>query len=303
MKFHAWFFAASAALAGLALAQSSNNPLAGRWDLNITSPTGTIPGWIEYVEKDGAPSVRYQPRSGTVYAVRNAKVEAGHLLLPIGRATWDLTAQGNKITGVIKNADATQGQVTGVRAPELKRAPPKAWGNPEPLFNGKDLTGWEPDNPARSHWIAKDGELVNEQSGANLRTTRKFDDFKLHIEFNCPDGGNSGVYLRGRYEIQVEYEPLTQNDEFHRIGAIYGFIKPAAELPRKPGTWENYDVTLVGRYLTVVRNGVKTIDNQEIPGITGGALDSDEAAPGAFYIQGDHTGGLRYRNITVSVPK
>ncbi|HEX6896330.1 MAG TPA: DUF1080 domain-containing protein, partial [Bryobacteraceae bacterium] len=83
----------------------------------------------------------------------------------------------------------------------------------------------------------------------------------------------------------------------------YGFIAPSTELPKRPGEWESYDVTLVGRTVTVIRDGTKIIDEQEIPGITGGALDSREAEPGPIYLQGDHTGGLRYRNITISLPK
>ena len=95
--------------------------------------------------------------------------------------------------------------ITGVRAPALKRDPPRAWSDPKPLFNGRDLDGWEPiGNAANSHWVAKDGMLVNEDHGANLKTTRKFDDFKLHFEGNCPDHADSGFYLRGRYEIQLE---------------------------------------------------------------------------------------------------
>jgi hypothetical protein len=60
-------------------------------------------------------------------------------------------------------------------------------------------------------------------------------------------------------------------------------------------------VTLVGRTVTVVRDGKTTIDRKEIPGITGGAIDSHEGEPGPLYIQGDHTGGMKYRNITISV--
>ena len=195
-------------------------------------------------------------------------------------------------------------ELTGVRAPELKRDPPTAWTNPEPLFNGKNLDGWEPiGNPANSHWTVQDGLLVNTAHGANLKSTRKFDDFKVHYEVNCPDGGNSGFYLRGRYEVQIEYEPLSSNPPERRIGSIYGRIAPSRRLPRTPGQWETFDVTLVGRIVTVVRNGVTTIDHKEIEGITGGALDANEGEPGPFYIQGDHTGGLKFRNITVAVPK
>jgi hypothetical protein len=150
--------------------------------------------------------------------------------------------------------------------------------------------------------LVQDGLLVNQEHGANLKTSLRFEDFKAHFEVNCPDGGNSGFYLRGRYEVQIEYEPLTSNPPERRIGSIYGRLTPK-ERPRTPGAWETFDVTLVGRTVTIVRNGVTTIDHQEIEGITGGALDADEAEPGPFYLQGDHTGGLKFRNITVSVPK
>jgi len=194
------------------------------------------------------------------------------------------------------------GTITGEPAPALNRQAPKSWTAPEPLFNGHDLSGWVGIGAADNHWIVKEGELQNQAPGANLRTLRSFADFKLHIEYNCPPGGNSGVYLRGRYEVQVEYEPPAKNDAFHAMGSIYGFIPPATEVAPRPGEWEGYDVTLVGRHVTVIRDGVLIIDNAEIPGITGGALDSREAEPGPIYLQGDHTGGLRYRNITISVP-
>jgi len=157
--------------------------------------------------------------------------------------------------------------------------------------------------PNNNHWTVENGDLLNTQGGANLKSTRSFEDFQLHFEVNCPADGNSGIYLRGRYELQIEYQDVDANDPFHSIGAIYSFVAPTKMLPRTPGKWETFDVTLVGRRISIVRNGTKTVDNQEIPGPTGGALDSNEGAPGQFYIQGDHTGGLRYRNITIRVPK
>ena len=216
--------------------------------------------------------------------------------------TWEFTAQNGKLTGVQKRPDV-EGRISAVHAPALKRKPPAEWSDPEPIFNGKDLAGWKPDDASKNNWKAIGGELVNQAAGANILTTRSFDDFKLHIEYNCPDKGNSGVYLRGRYEIQVEYESAGTEDGFHGMGSIYGFLAPKADLPRKPAEWESFDVTLVGRTVTVVRNGVTTIQNQEIPGITGGALNSREGAPGPLLIQGDHTGGMKYRKITIAVPK
>jgi hypothetical protein len=284
-----------------ALAPAASSPFVGHWDFNIKTPGRDVgANWLGVTDKGGTLEIWFQPAGGNVYQVKDFKADGQHLTLTLNpKLTWDLDAAGNKLTGTQNKTQA----IEGVRAPELKRAEPKAWSTPEPLFNGKDLTGWEPiGDPAKSHWKAEDGMLVNAEHGANLRTTRKFQDFKVHFEVNCPDGGNSGFYLRGRYETQLEYEPLDHNPPERRIGSIYGRITPK-DVPRTPGQWETFDITLVGRTVTIVRNGVTTIDHKEIEGITGGALDASEAEPGPFYIQGDHTGGLKFRNITVSVPK
>jgi hypothetical protein len=292
------------------LGQKAANPLVGRWDFNSTSPRGGLSAaWLGVTEKAGAFEVWLQPNTGNVYQVKDFKVNGSHLTIVMAAAaggrpatTWELDAAGDKLAGVQKRGEATFA-LTGVRAPALARSAPSAWTTPEPLFNGRNLDGWQPLGDAASHWAAKDGLLFNAEHGANLKTTRTFDDLKVHFEVNCPDGGNSGFYLRGRYEVQVEYEPVAANPVERRIGSIYGRIAPRVELPRTPGKWESFDVTLVGRTVTVVRNGVTTIDRREIEGITGGALDANEGEPGPFYIQGDHTGGLSYRNITVSTPK
>jgi Domain of Unknown Function (DUF1080) len=298
-------------LAAAALAQrESRVALTGRWDLTVTTPSETYPSWLEFTDKGGAPSVRVVGKVASVHPGENVQLEGPRLTFTtsewfgkLTKVTWDVAASADRLTGTQKREDGTVGQITGVPQPPLKRNPPASWGKPEPLFNGKDLTGWVPDNPAENHYKAIDGELVNEKAGANIRTTRTFQDFKLHVDFNCPNDGNSGVYLRGRYEVQVAYEKPGVNDRFHDLGSIYGFLAPSTDLPPRPGQWESFDVTLVGRMVTVIRNGVKTIDNQEIPGITGGALDSREADPGPLYIQGDHTGGMKYRNITISKPQ
>ncbi len=304
-------FLALAATALPALSKrDANTPFTGRWDLTVRTPADTYPSWMEFSESNGSPEVRIVGRVASVHPAKDAKVSGSHLTFTSSESfgkeievTWEITVTNSKLTGTQKRADGVTGRITGVRAPALHREPPKNWGAPESLFNGKDLSGWEPDKPSENHWKAENGELVNEAAGANIRTTRKFNDFKLHIDYNCPLDGNSGVYLRGRYEVQVEYEPPDKNDRFHKMGSIYGFIPPAVDVPPRPGQWENYDITLVGRIVTVVRDGVTIIDHQEIPGITGGALDSHEGEPGPLYIQGDHTGGMKYRNIMISLPQ
>lgn len=293
-----------AAFLALAPAETKTNPFIGRWDFNITTGKTTRASWLGITEKSGKLDVWFQPTGGNDYEVKDFKIDGSHLSLKLSSTlTWELDAKDGKLTGVQKRGESTVA-LTGVPAPALERSAPKAWSDPEPLFNGKNLDGWEPiGNPANSHWTVQDGLLINQAHGDNLKTTRTFDDFKVHYEVNCPEGGNSGFYLRGRYEVQIEYEPLSENPPERRIGSIYGRIAPHPELPRTPGQWETFDVTLVGRNVTVVHNGVTTINHQEIEGITGGALDANEGEPGPFYIQGDHTGGLKFRNIKVSVPK
>ncbi|MDQ2901667.1 MAG: DUF1080 domain-containing protein [Acidobacteriota bacterium] len=307
-----------AALAFLpVLAQNANQDarrFTGRWDLTIQTPRETYPSWMEVTEKDGKPDVKIVGQVASVHPGTDVKLNGSRLSFDSseffgGRrtVTWDMTESGGKLTGAQTRGDGTTGRLTGERAPVLDRKV-AAWGNPEPLFNGKDLSGWEPliTEPGKAvanNYRAINGELVNTAPGANIKTTRKFQDFKLHVEYNCPQEGNSGVYLRGRYEVQVEYEAADKNDALHGMGSIYGFLAPEKPVSPRPGKWETFDITLVGRTVTIVRDGTTIVDHRQIPGITGGALDSDEGEPGPIYIQGDHTGGMKYRNITISIQK
>lgn len=293
-----------------AFSQNNGSAFVGRWDFDLTTPSGVGANWLGVKENGGNLEIWFQPTGGHVYQIKDFHVEGSHLSFTASPAsrhhpamTWDLEAAGGKLTGVQKEGDHAT-PLTGVKAPDLNRSAPDAWTEPEALFNGKNLDGWEPIGDAsKSHWVVKDGLLVNEAHGANLRSTRTFDDFKVHFEVNCPNKANSGFYLRGRYEVQLEYEPEHSEPMERQMGAVYGRLAPSKELPRTPGQWETFDITLVGRTVTVVRNGVKVIDRKEIEGITGGALNADEGEPGPFYIQGDHTGGLQFRNITIAVPK
>jgi len=283
----------------------------GRWDMTVTPATGNpYPQWMELVEKDGKIAGRVQPRGGGWRPILEARVDAGKLVVNVdAKSSWELTSPGpDKLTGIEKRGGADGPSLAGVRAPKLDRTMPKSWAKPQPLFNGKDLTGWEPiGNVKNNKWVARDGELVNDNPGAagpraaNLKTTAKFQDFKLHIEVLCPDTGNSGIYLRGRYEIQVGTEGGSQPD--HEMGAVYSHYPPPAGAELALGKWTAFDITFVGRHVTVLRDGKMYHNNAEIPGPTGGALDSNEAEPGPFFLQGDHHGVIKYRNITVAAPK
>jgi hypothetical protein len=190
---------------------------------------------------------------------------------------------------------------SGVRAPVWPASPPKRKpGKPLDLFNGKDVSGWLCQDPRRPMgWFVKDGILQNEGKQANnIYTQQKFNDFKLEVEFNVDPESNSGVYLRGRYEIQILDSPGRPLD-VHSQGALYGFIVPAVRADKPAGEWQTYEITLIANRVTVILNGIKIIDDGEVPGITGGALDADEKGPGPILLQGDH-GRVQFRKVRLT---
>ena len=148
----------------------------------------------------------------------------------------------------------------------------------------------------------KDGNLVSPGNGPELISDRKFQDFKLHVEFNCGKDSNSGVYLRGRYEVQIETESEGEPPS-HHTGGVYGFLAPSPNCRARLTCGRAFDITLIGRRVKVIQNGQTVIDNQEIPGLTGGALDSHEGEPGPIYLQGSEKGHVLFRNITITPAK
>ncbi len=201
-------------------------------------------------------------------------------------------------------------QFSGKRIPALPSAPDLGkvkFGDPVTLFNGKDLSGWRLTDPGQKNgWFVKDGILMNDPkqeegkphvSYGNLRTDKEFEDFNLKLEMRLIPDGNSGVYLRGIYEVQVA-DSYGKPLDSHHMGGIYSRITPTVNAEKPAGEWQTYDITLVDRHVTVVLNGKKIIDNQPLLGCTGGALTSDEFRPGPLYLQGDHT-GVSYRNLVL----
>ena len=158
----------------------------GRWDMVLTKPDGsTSPRWMDYVEGRD-PLIRIQPQGGSVHPAYDVDVDGPHITLTMEKAsgkrpavTWDLKIKNKVLTGTQKTGDMIA-TISGVRAPELKREEaPKVWTKAEPIFNGHDLTGWEPIGPGKNNWVAEEGNLVNTAHGANIKTTRTFNDFKL----------------------------------------------------------------------------------------------------------------------------
>jgi hypothetical protein len=179
---------------------------------------------------------------------------------------------------------------TGTRAAEIADKDDGTWREAKPvkLFNGRNLKGWIPVEKNREFtWTVKDGLLTNMASAPNIISERKFWNFKVHLEYRIPARSNSGLGLRGRYEVQItdSYgKPLGT----HMEGALYSRIAPSVNASKPAGEWQTLDVTLIGRDVTVVLNGTKVIDRQVIEGPTAIVVDTDEAAPGPIFIQGDH---------------
>jgi hypothetical protein len=292
-------------------ASSSAQPAApaiiGRWDITVQRPDGAErSAWLE-VRHSGVSTLvgQFVGMSGSARPIAQVEFTNGEMRFAIppqwerveGNLVVTGKLEGDRLSGTMALGSQAPLRWTGVRAPSLRRAAAPQWEGPAPLFNGRDLAGWRAVG-GTNEWEAVDGILRNRKSGGNLVTEAAFDDFKLHLEFRYPAGGNSGVYLRGRYELQIADLPGTE-PEIDSLGAVYGYLAPSVMAVKKAGEWQSFDVTLIGRHVTVVLNGKPIITDREIPGITGAALDSHEGKPGPLLLQGDH-GPIEYRNITLA---
>lgn len=280
----------------------------GRWDLTVQGADGPYPSWLEVLlRKETELMGRFVGRFGSNRHVSQITYAGGELAVRIPvqyeRHTSDLVftgrMAGDRIEGTTEDEQGRTIGWTGTRAPALIRAAPPSWGAPIDLFDGKTLAGWAPRGTARAGcWRVEDGAMVNTPPCVDIVSERRFDDFKAHLEFTIVPKSNSGVYLRGRYEVQIQDDAARGATDSLLMGGVYGFLRPLVNAAGAPGTWQTFDLTLVGRRVTVVLNGRTIIGDAEIPGITGGALDSDEGAPGPLMLQGDH-GRIAFRKIVV----
>ena len=287
---------------------TSPQPYLGRWDLTLKGPDREYPSWLELKEENGGLKAEFVGRWGNARPLPKAELSNGTLTFVSPKEEENLKEdmvftgklEGDELQGSVNGTNGEKWTWTGVRAPALQETGTPKWGKPVKLFDGRSLKGWkmQPEN-GTPPWTVKDGSLVSPGNGPELIGEQKFKDFKLHIEFNVWPDSNSGIYLRGRYEVQVETESQSEPPN-RQIGSVYGFLAPNPPQPRKPGVWQSYDITLVGRTVTVKQNGKTIIDQQEIPGITGGALDSHEGEPGPIYLQGSEKGHVLYRNIVIT---
>ena len=279
--------------------------LVGRWDLTITSPESTYPSWLE-VRLSGYTTLvgRFVGRVGSARPISRVELTDSRFRFS-APLQWEVGERDLEFEGVL-HGDSLSGWTTdaagrrlnwsGFRAPSLRRSHTSELGPPVALLEGTDLQHWVV--PSTNNWRLANGILSNTARGGNLLTRQSYEDFQLRLDFRLPEGGNSGVYLRGRYEVQLE-DTRGREPSDVSAGAIYGFLSPSEDAAGRPGEWQTLEVRLIGRLVTVHLNGVAVIVNREIPGITGGALNSDEASPGPVCLQGDH-GPVEFRNIVLT---
>jgi len=311
-------------------AAQAANPFIGRWALTI--PGGGA-GWLGVEQTDGELKASILWGGGSVVPVTRAKMDGENLKLERDQKIRRRDAKGKVIktetlteTIIATVSDDTlsltqirprsnskgssRNEFTGKRIPPLPRKPNLSrakYGKSIVLFDGTNLNKWELTNPRQTNgWSVKDGILVNnpvQQEGkphvsyGNLRTKAEFEDFNLKLEVKVSKGQNSGIYLRGIYEIQVS-DSYGRPLDSHNMGGVYSRIKPVVNAEKPAGQWQTFNITLLDRHVTVELNDKVIINNEPLLGCTGGALWSDQFKPGPIYLQGDHT-GISYRNIVL----
>ncbi len=270
--------------------------LTGTWTIKPMGVPVERPTVVE-LKQDGTRLAGTCREGDKKYEITDGQVKAGIMMsftvmTPSGKVNYLAAIKGDVLDDGILDVEKPR-----ARRP-FKAYRQRQWAEPIELFNGKDLDNWEQFGDLKNkNWKVVDGVMTT-TGGANIVSKDKFRDFRMHVEFMVPQGGNSGVYLRGRHEIQVSDSINSRPPSWHDCGALYSRIAPNVNACTKADTWQTFDITLVNNYLTVILNGQTIIDNEEVEGITGGMLDCKENDPGPIYLQGDH-GKISYRKITV----
>jgi hypothetical protein len=279
----------------------------GRWNLTGTGAYTDHIYWLEVKDEGGKLSGKFLNRGGSPVPVESIKVENDELIFTIaGRQNAPAIEHRAKLErGKLVGSTTERGtaiQWVGVRPPTW---PPTdanakhAYGKPIELFDGKSIDAFDLQHKDRpSGWTVVDGAMTNEPRANNLISKQKFKDYKIQAEYKLEKDSNSGIYQRGRYELQV-VDDYGKPAESHGHMAIYAWVAPKVNASKPAGEWQTMEAVVVGNKVTVTLNGQKVHDNATIEAITGGALDANETAPGPIMLQGDH-GKVWYRKVTVT---
>jgi len=273
----------------------------GRWDITIYKGKKTFPSWLELEQGERGLKGRFVGRTGSVRPVTTLDYHDQKLFfsLPVqwekhsGDMEFSATYRENRIEGITYDESGNSLRFEAVPAPPLNCRENNSWGPELDLLTEV----WKVRNPDTTNgWTLRDGVLENTPPSSDLISQNKFTDFILSAEVYLPDSSNSGIYLRGRYEVQLTNKFPQKTGDRGKMGAIYGFIAPDTLFDRPGGVWYKLEITLIGRCVTLKLNDILLIDHQEIPGITGGALDSREGEAGPIMLQGDH-GPVKFRHL------
>jgi hypothetical protein len=304
--FAAWLAPVAIACA-IASVSAQQNPFLGRWNLTGTGANSSNVYWLEVKQDGGQLTGMFLNRGGSPVKLATVKVENGELVFQMaaprsGAAPeYHARMQGDKLVGSVKTGDRTV-EFVGVRPPKWGPADANAkhtFGKPIELFDGKSMDAWDvQDKTKPMGWSVVDGAMTNEPHGNNLVSKQKFQDYKIHAEYKLEQNSNSGIYIRGRYELQV-LDDYGKPTEEHGHMSVYGWHAPLVNASKPVGEWQTMEATIVGNKVSVFLNGQKVQDNETIPAITGGALDANETEPGPIMLQGDHE-KVWYRKVTVT---
>jgi hypothetical protein len=277
-------------------ASAQDNAVLGKWNITGDPPNDGNVYWLEVKSEGGVLAAMFLNRGGSPVPATDVKIADGALsfALPVSGGSKPvavvLHAAAGKLTGTV-DTTASGVKVTGVRPPQWAACDANAthtFGKPVALFDGTSMTPWGvqfKDKP--SNWAIEDGAMTNTPPANNLVSTERFKDFRLEAEYKLSPKGNSGIYLRGRYEMQVLDDAGTA-PEAHGHMAIYSRRAPDVNASKPAGEWQTAQITIVGNCVTAMLNGKTVHNNARIEGITGGALDANETEPGPIMIQGDH---------------
>jgi hypothetical protein len=294
----------AAAVAAPAPARAQSNPFLGDWNITGDPPnTGNI-YWLEVKDEGGTPSVLFLNRGGSPVPAKDVKIANGELTFTIAgddpKAVVSLKPAGGKLTGMV---GAQPVKVTGERPPKWGACDANAthtFGKPVALFDGTSVAAWDVQTKGKPMgWAVEDGALTNTPPANNLVSKQTFKDFRIDAEYKLSPKGNSGIYLRGRYEMQVLDDAGAAPGDEHGHMAIYARKAPDKNVSKPAGEWQTAQITMVGNCVTAVLNGETVQNNAKIAGITGGALDAKETEPGPIMIQGDHE-KVWFRKVTVT---
>jgi len=309
------------------IAGAADQDYNGRWDLIIHKTPADKTWWLE-IKGAGTGNITgmFTHAPGGLNPIENASIQNGELHFffdrPATPAAPPTKAEGRgragtpashvayvfkyvngKLEGSMSGAKENW-TMTGERAPEINEHDDGTWvkGKPIALFNGKDMTGWYGiTSGTTTGWTVENGVMMTQGKGENIATTQKFWNFDLHAEFKVEErNSNSGIGLRGRYEIQISNNYGQADPGVHGIGALYHRVPPRVNASKPPGEWQAYDIHLVGREVTTVLNGISLYEKVVIEGMTGDlSFDPHEGLPGPIELQGDHA-TVYFRNIVLT---